>query len=508
MKASNSGTSNTLEEVTMTNPIVIDNQTQTAVQPGTALTAPQWYVSGENVPAVTSSQPLSYKARDNKRRGFTIESSADVRDQERLAKDAALAITEWGTESALVRRIQGAQLDMARVRGFVERIVTGITAWVLLDVDKPSKRTVEEYVSNTRDWLVYLALNGMCPAEVGPEDVKAFKMFLQANGAVDEMERLRAQWYGRPVRVLYKIDRRDLVIFMQAVCSNKARSNRTKAVWLNALLAVSGSFETEPRASYRDAYSADTVALKLTVVRAFFNSAMARGALFANPALGVEVSKGHTSRENRIRSRMFSWDEVSALIGSCNEDVAHTPLEKARQCRDRTILACGAVLGLRISEVVRLDVSDYRPEMGESGALFIHAGKGEKDRIVDLTDKMRALIEKNLAYRALTKTTSAAMFISLHRGGREGVRKPFERMDARAVRMMFDARQKRLGIKRDGRSFHGLRHRFATRALSKGGNLFRVSAQMGHSGITTTQIYVHVNEMEQDNPSKLTDDVL
>ena len=82
------------------------------------------------------------------------------------------------------------------------------------------------------------------------------------------------------------------------------------------------------------------------------------------------------------------------------------------------------------------------------------------------------------------------------------------RMDVRAVRMMFDERQEALGIKRPGRSFHGLRHRFATRALSKGGNLFRVSEQLGHSAIATTQIYVHVNEMERDNPSKLTDDVL
>jgi integrase len=486
----------------MNEPIVIDQKSQTII------TTPM-YVSGANLPAVKNSPHLTSPAAQgrNKTRGFAIESSDDVREQERLARDAAAAITEWSAEAAAARRVNGT-LSAGQVHGFVERIITGITAWVLLDVDKPSKRTIEEYVSNTRDWLVYLALNEMCPAEVGPEDVKAFKMFLQASGAVVEMERLRAQWYGRPERVLYKIDRRDLVMFMQAVGSTKARSNKTKAMWLNALLAVSGSFDADPRCAYRDAYSADTVALKLTVVRSFFNSAMARGALFANPALGVEVSKGHTSRENRIRSRMFSWDEVSALIASCSEDAARTPLEKARQCRDKAVIACGAVLGMRISEVVKLDVSDYRPEMGESGALFIHAGKGEKDRIVDLTEKMRALIEKWMAYRDLTKTTAAAMFISLHRGGRDGVRKPFDRMDARAVRMMFDARQARLGIKREGRSFHGLRHRFATRALAKGGNIFRVSAQLGHSGIMTTQVYVHVNDMEQDNPSKLTDDVL
>jgi integrase len=491
----------------MNKSIVIENATQTIIDAPVGL---QVYVAGENVPATRANPHLTSTAQGrNNRRGFAIESSADVREQEQMARDAAAAIAEWNEETAAVRRIQAAAaLNPDRVRGFVERIITGITAWVLLDVDKPSKRTIEEYVSNTRDWLVYLALNEMCPGEVGQEDVKGFKMFLQANGAVDEMERLRARWYGRPARELYKFDARDLVMFVQAVGAIKARSNKARAAWLNALQTVAATFEFAPRASYRDSYSADTVALKLTVVRSFFNSAMARGALFANPALGVEVGKGKTSRENRIRSRMFSWDEVSALIASCNDEVAATPLVKAKACRDKAMIACGAVLGMRISEVVGLDVDDYRPEMGESGALFIRAGKGEKDRVVDLTEKMRALIERWLAYRDLTKTTTTAMFISLHRGGRDGVRKPFDRMDARAVRMMFDERQQALGIKREGRSFHGLRHRFATRALSKGGNIFRVSQQMGHSGITTTQVYVHVNEMEQDNPSKLTDDVL
>lgn len=465
------------------------------------------YVAGENVPARTSPLTPLLRGEGKRTRGFAIESSEDVREQERQARDAAAAIVEWNEASATARRI-GGTLESDLVRALVERIITGITAWVLLDVDKPSKRTIEEYVSNTRDWLIYLALNKMCPGEVGQEDVKAFKMFLQANGAVNEMERLRARWYGRPARELYKFDRRDLVMYMLAIGSAKARSNKVRAMWLNALQAVAVTFEFMPRPSYRNAYSADTVALKLTVVRAFFSSAMARGALFANPALGVEVGKGRTSRENRIRSRMFSWDEISALIDSCNEDGAATPLNKAKACRDKTMIACGAVLGLRISEVVGLNIEDYRPEMGEAGALFIRGGKGEKDRVVDLTEKMRALIERWLAYRALTRTTSTAMFISLHRGGRDGVRQPFERMDARAVRMMFDERQQALGIKREGRSFHGLRHRFATRALSKGGNIFRVSQQMGHSGITTTQVYVHVNEMEQDNPSKLTDDVL
>lgn len=481
-------------------PTVIENDTQMVV-------AVPVYVSGENVPAVIKPSPQPSPIGRGSRRGLAIESSEDVREQQRLANDAAAALRDWN-EHAVTRRRLRVPIDLNVVHGYVDRIEHGIEAWVRLDVDSPSNRTIAEYKSNIRDFLVYLALNDLAPAECGSEDMKAFKMFLQGNGAVSEMERLRARWYGRAERVLYRMDGRDVVLWIMMHAASTARSNKSRAQWLMGALAVQGSFATQPRADYRECYSPDTVALKMTVIRVFFNMAMARGALFANPALGVEVGKGRTSRENRIRSRMFSWDEISALIDSCNEDGAATPLNKAKACRDKTMIACGAVLGLRISEVVGLNIEDYRPEMGEAGALFIRGGKGEKDRVVDLTEKMRALIERWLAYRALTRTTSTAMFISLHRGGRDGVRQPFERMDARAVRMMFDERQQALGIKREGRSFHGLRHRFATRALSKGGNIFRVSQQMGHSGITTTQVYVHVNEMEQDNPSKLTDDVL
>ena len=487
----------------MTQPTVIDQDTQTF------LTTPI-YVSGENVPAVVNphlTSPVQKSAQGRNKRGLAIESSEDVRDQQSLARDAAAALRDWN-EHAVTRRRLGSLIDLNLAHGFVDRIERGIEAWVRLDVDSPSNRTIAEYKSNIRDLLVYLALNDMVPGECGAEDMKAFKMFLQGNGAVSEMERLRARWYGRAPRVLYKIDGRDVVVWTLAVGAVRARSNKSRAQLMQGVLAVLGSFETKPRADYRECYSPDTVALKVTVIRVFFKMAMARGALFANPALDISVKKGKTSREDKIRSRMFSWDEVKALLDSCSEDAAHSPINKARACRDRCMIAMGGVMGLRISEVIGLDMDHYYPSTGESGALFIEGGKGNKDRWVDLTDKMRALIEKWLMYRKLTKTASQALFISLHRGGQKDRRQPFDRLDARGVRSMFDDRQVALGIKREGRSFHGLRHRYATRAIDRGASLFRVSKSMGHAGISTTQIYVDIAALEHDNPAKMTDDVL
>ena len=366
-----------------------------------------------------TSRPVS------RQRGLTIESAEDVREQQIRAQDAALAIREWSELALAARRAQNIT-PPDQVHGFVDRIMAGIPAWVMLDVDKPSRRTIEEYVSNIRDFLVYLALNDLSPAEVGPEDVKAFKMFLQSNGAVDEMERLRALWCGRAQRTLYRLDPRDVVMWLLTLATAKARPNQGQGDRLKALLAVVGSFEIRPRAAYREIYSQDTVALKMTILRVFFNSAIARGALFANPASAVEVSRSKTSRETRIRSRMFSWDEIQALIASCDDALVNQPMDKVRACRDKCIVACGAVLGLRISEVVNLDVTDYDPTNGESGVLLLRAAKGGKDRVVDLTDKMRSVLDKWLNYRRLIKPASPAMFISLHHGSRPDVRQPHE----------------------------------------------------------------------------------
>jgi site-specific recombinase XerD len=175
-----------------------------------------------------------------------------------------------------------------------------------LDIDKPSRRTIEEYVSNIRDFLIYLAQNDLSLVEVGPEDVKAYKMFLQSAGVVEEMERLRARWLGRSPRTLYRPDPRDVVMWCLVQASATARPTQDRTERLTVLMAVAGSFSARPRAAYRETYSQDTVALKVTILRSFFNSAVARGALFANPASAVEVNRSMTSRGTRIRGRMFS----------------------------------------------------------------------------------------------------------------------------------------------------------------------------------------------------------
>jgi integrase/recombinase XerD len=224
--------------------------------------------------------------------------------------------------------------------------------------------------------------------------------------------------------------------------------------------------------------------------------------------LEIKVGKSRTSRRDRALSRYFSDEEVMMILGACNEEACHTSYQKAKAARNKCMLALQAVEGLRVSEVSNLDVSDYNRAMGDFGSLHIRSGKGDKSRMVPLTEKMQVVVERHLAYRDLLNPNAEAMFVSMHHGARQDGSQPGDRIDTRSIRSMFDKIQIELGIKRPGRSAHGLRHHFGTKVIHNGGNLYAVSAHLGHSQITTTQVYVEMAAFMEDNVAKLADDVL
>jgi site-specific recombinase XerD len=383
--------------------------------------------------------------------------------------------------------------------------------------------------------VLWCAERGTSPAECGSADMKSFKAWLQADGAPEQMERMRARWYGREARIKYTNDWRGPAALAVQRCYLEAvrdarravkaaqRANKRSQARLvkladravancrglcSMLLAVVASYERQPRAVSTVRYSNDTVALRITLVRNFFKMAMSRQGVYENPVLEIKVGKSKTSRRDRALSRYFSDEEVMEILARCNEEACHTSYDKALAARNKCMLALQAVEGLRVSEVSNLDVSDYNRSMGDFGALHIRSGKGGKSRMVPLTEKMQVVLERHLAYRNLLNPKCEAMFVSMNHGGRADGAKPGNRIDTRSIRYMFDRIQAELGIKRPGRTNHGLRHRFGTKAIRNGGNLYAVSAHMGHSQITTTQVYVEMAAFEDDNVSKLTDNVL
>lgn len=182
-------------------------------------------------------------------------------------------------------------------------------------------------------------------------------------------------------------------------------------------------------------------------------------------------------RFGRRLPRTLSEDEVLRLI----EAPETTSL---RGLRDRAMLSLAYAAGLRVSELVNLELGDVDLARGVVAAL----GKGGKRRLVPVGEVALQHIEAYLSMRAAAqsksparKERSAALFLS-PRGGKL-TRQGFWKIVAGYARAT--------GIR--GRVHpHQLRHSFATHLLSGGADLRSVQTMLGHSNIATTEIYTHV----------------
>lgn len=143
--------------------------------------------------------------------------------------------------------------------------------------------------------------------------------------------------------------------------------------------------------------------------------------------------------------------------------------------RDHLMLIIGAYAGLRVSEIVRLQVEhiDF-----EGGMLEVHAGKGDKDRTIPLHQRIAWDMRVYLAGRQ-----TGWVFPS--------TRGPSGHLMSRAVQLMIAAAAARAQIPRHVTP-HKLRHSFATLALAKGADLMEIKDLLGHASVATTQIYLSV----------------
>jgi len=147
--------------------------------------------------------------------------------------------------------------------------------------------------------------------------------------------------------------------------------------------------------------------------------------------------------------------------------------------RDRAILELFYSSGLRLSELVSLDVGDIDLSAGEARVI----GKGNKTRIVPVGRYARTAIQQWLTIRSRMSTESEmAMFVS-RRGGRLAPRSIEKRLKSWAIRQ---------GVNRNIYP-HMLRHSFASHMLESSGDLRAVQELLGHQNISTTQIYTHLD---------------
>lgn len=167
--------------------------------------------------------------------------------------------------------------------------------------------------------------------------------------------------------------------------------------------------------------------------------------------------------------------EIEAMIQAASG-------KKIQQIRDQAILEIFYASGLRVSELSDLKTTSINDEMG-----FVRAvGKGSKERIIPLGKKAREAVQKYLLRarpRFLKDQTNDVLFLS-----RSG--KKISRQSLWAV-IKFYARK--ANIKKTIKP-HTLRHTFATHLLEHGADLRSVQEMLGHSDISTTQIYTHVDK--------------
>ena len=194
----------------------------------------------------------------------------------------------------------------------------------------------------------------------------------------------------------------------------------------------------------------------------------------ALPADKVELAK--TTRKQVI---FLSVEEVERLF-------AEPDTATATGLRDRAILELLFSSGLRVSELVGLDKDHINLKRRE----FMVRGKGQKDRPIFISPDAAEWIQKYLDIRT---DTVKPLFIRYSGTKKVDLTGNYHRLTARSVQRMVSRYALLAGITKHV-SPHTLRHSFATDLLMNGSDLRSVQALLGHSNISTTQIYTHVTD--------------
>jgi integrase/recombinase XerC len=156
-----------------------------------------------------------------------------------------------------------------------------------------------------------------------------------------------------------------------------------------------------------------------------------------------------------------------------------SPDEMAREARDHCLFEWLYGSGLRVSEVVSLDLDDVDPAAGQLRV----TGKRDKTRIVPVGRKAATALAAWLPLRARwADPEEPALFIS--RRGR--------RLSPRSVQLRLERRSRRAGLSEPLHP-HQLRHAFATHLLESSGDLRAIQEMLGHESLATTQIYTHLD---------------
>ena len=217
--------------------------------------------------------------------------------------------------------------------------------------------------------------------------------------------------------------------------------------------------------SKRHGLQEKSLALRLSAMRQFFSFLIRHDELKVNPATGISAPK-----QGKRLPKNISTEQVQLLLDNDSKD----PID----LRDRAMLELMYSSGLRLAELQGLNLQSINTRSREVRVL----GKGNKERVVPFGRFASHALQQWLKVRPQFNPKDEALFVS-QQGNRISTRNIQKRLETWGIRQGLNSHL----------NPHKLRHSFATHMLEASADLRAVQELLGHSNLSTTQIYTHLN---------------
>ena len=215
---------------------------------------------------------------------------------------------------------------------------------------------------------------------------------------------------------------------------------------------------------HRNGISSKSLQRELSAIRSFYNYLLKKRLVENNPALHIRAPK-----QQRKLPKVLDVDQLTGILESNPDSVL--------EIRDLAMFELFYSSGLRLSELATLNIEDL--DLSDQ-SLRVRFGKGGKQRDLPVGSKAVLAIKKWLTYRP--KTTESALFTS-NKG---------KRLGQRSIQLRLDRWCKKAGLPEHVHP-HMLRHSFASHLLESSQDIRAVQELLGHSNISSTQIYTHLD---------------
>lgn len=220
--------------------------------------------------------------------------------------------------------------------------------------------------------------------------------------------------------------------------------------------------------------SPTTISRNLASVRSFYRFLIYRGLLDQNPAKGIKLDKA----EKKL-PQVLAGDEIELLL-------SRPDITEPKGCRDKAMLELLYATGIRVTELISLKVEDINLALE-----YIHCGSDAKGRIIPIGAQaklsLRRYMEK-VREHMVSKPEEDVLFVNCN--GKPMTRQGFWKI--------IKSYAKKAGIEEEITP-HMLRHSFAAHLIENGADLRSVQEMLGHSDISTTQIYTKLTNQKLKN---------